>query len=198
MHAAKYPSCHVGGFLIGSVGASGVIVSDVVPAVHGYPVGFVLELGASIANSLCKGTENQQVVGYYFGNDAADDEAVPAYVNDVMTDIQATAGSSSSSSWVLARVDFKALAESNGCIKVSVGCRMSLSFFLCAYSDCFFLPLVQCSINGSSVSSRVDTQLNRLRPALSPSNLAQFADVEGHMDSKGGVADYRNEFIQSL
>ena len=35
LHAAKYPSNHIGGYLLGA----GIAVNDILPVLHGYPVG---------------------------------------------------------------------------------------------------------------------------------------------------------------
>ena len=82
LHAAKYFDCHVGGYLVGTVveeEASAdrnrtVNISDVIPLVHGYPVGPIFDIGADLLNG------DSSIVGYYYSNEAVDETKIPSYI----------------------------------------------------------------------------------------------------------------------
>jgi hypothetical protein len=115
MHAAKYPSNHVGGYLIGAIDSDKLEVRvralDSLPVLHGYPVGFTLELGYSVAAQMAA-SQGHTVVGYYYAKDSP--HGHPEYVDTVSSDVQASNGSLC----VVTSVDFKGLENNNSCVEV--------------------------------------------------------------------------------
>ena len=88
LHAAKYFDCHVGGYLVGTVveeEASAdrnrtVNISDVIPLVHGYPVGPIFDIGTDLLN------RGSSIVGYYYSNEAVDDSKIPHYIEALLAE----------------------------------------------------------------------------------------------------------------
>ncbi len=79
LHVAKYFDCHVGGYLVGTVDRdedrkTTVHISDAIPLLHSQPVGPIFEIGADFQ-------KKQTIVGYYYCNEAVNDEKSPYYID---------------------------------------------------------------------------------------------------------------------
>lgn len=84
LHALKYFSENVGGYIYGSVDGTNVTITNVYPVVHSAPVGPVLDLAASFIDVL---GENGSIIGYYYGNNVRGNDEVPHYVEKVASAI---------------------------------------------------------------------------------------------------------------
>ena len=91
LHAAKYPSAAIGGFVIGSTRNEDTFaVEDVIPMCHYAPCGPMFDVAAEMIESLLKhkGTAAGKITGYYFANESAAAPR-PAYVDAVIESINA-------------------------------------------------------------------------------------------------------------
>mmetsp|Transcript_12575 Transcript_12575/g.12202 ORF Transcript_12575/g.12202 Transcript_12575/m.12202 type:complete len:198 (-) Transcript_12575:17-610(-) len=69
LHAAKFSSCAIGGYLIGtSAGGGKYEVTDVVPICHSNPCGPMLEIAAAMAEKIYA---PHRILGYYFANESS-------------------------------------------------------------------------------------------------------------------------------
>jgi hypothetical protein len=87
LHATKYPSENIGGFLIGSIDNNRIIVSDAIPVVHGAPVTPILEIAAQFISSLGK-----NIIGVYFANEIVTNLNTPLYIEKINKTIESNAG----------------------------------------------------------------------------------------------------------
>ena len=83
LHACKYPSSCIGGYLIGSNDND---VSDILPVCHNAPIGPLLDIAAGIADNIETG---KKVIGYYCTNITLTDkrQGNPYYVLKVIDSI---------------------------------------------------------------------------------------------------------------
>jgi hypothetical protein len=84
LHACKYPSSCIGGYLIGSNDND---ISDILPVCHNAPIGPILDIAAGIADNIETG---KKVIGYYCSNNITtiDKRQVnPYYVQKVIDSI---------------------------------------------------------------------------------------------------------------
>lgn len=54
LHAAKYPSSSIGGYLIGSGGEGALSITDVVPICHSAPCGPMFEISGEMVSNLIR------------------------------------------------------------------------------------------------------------------------------------------------
>lgn len=90
LHAARYASQPVGGFLIGSQGT----ISDIgswnmkrflldlmfllVPIYHNHPLAPLLEIAGAATES-----QKLEIIGFYFANEYLDEDAIPLYITKI-------------------------------------------------------------------------------------------------------------------
>ena len=86
LHALKYPSDSVGGFLIGEIMGQDLKVNDVVPVYHGPPVSPILEIASIITQQIFEG--KLEIIGIYFANERADSSSIPAYIPSIVAAIE--------------------------------------------------------------------------------------------------------------
>jgi len=98
LHAAKYASEVVCGFLVGSIQAKGagkeaqICVEDVLPICHSNPVGPIFEVAGAMMKSIFP---TKQVVGLYYTSvdgDYGNDESTPYFVDKLCDTIKANSG----------------------------------------------------------------------------------------------------------
>jgi hypothetical protein len=107
LHAAKYPSDAIGGFLIGTAGH----ISDVIPVYHGVPLAPLLEFAAETVSAM-----QMKIIGVYFANEIASKIDTPQYIERICE----TVASKNSGVCILSHLDGTLLAEkSKLCINVS-------------------------------------------------------------------------------
>lgn len=73
LHACKYPSSCIGGYIIGSNDND---ISDVLPVCHNAPIGPILDIAAGIADNIETG---KKVIGYYCTNTTLNDNRLGLY-----------------------------------------------------------------------------------------------------------------------
>ena len=56
LHAAKYPSCPIGGYVIGQGDEEKITISDVIPMCHSNPCGPMFEIAAEMVRIMPKTT----------------------------------------------------------------------------------------------------------------------------------------------
>ena len=86
LHANKYPSEVVGGFLIGNNSGNDTQVVDAIPVFHGAPVAPVLDIASTIIQK-CIG-DKYDIVGVYFANEMVDFVKIPPYVIQIAESIE--------------------------------------------------------------------------------------------------------------
>ena len=185
LHAAKYPSSAIGGYVIGSAGAEGdgYAVEDVIPMCHYSPCGPMFDVAAEMIERLLKhkGKASGKIVGYYFANESAA-APKPAYVDAVVESINTQPDGNQECLVLELQNDMirnKNAVALRGSVVTAGGAKRS--------------TLVGCSdLTGTNAS--VDKLL--LAGAQQ-----QLVDFEDHMDSADAAAygdvahDFRNNFI---
>ena len=121
LHAAKFPSESVGGFLLGTVYGG---ITDVVPVFHETPVGPILSTAAQVVDSMWAGKADEQIIGFYLGSRMATVGDVacqdPFYLEAVMKEIRRNTDQNA----LLLRVENDRLAGENRdllCVTVMKG-----------------------------------------------------------------------------
>ena len=84
LHALKYFSENVGGYVYGSIEGGSVTITNVYPVVHSAPVGPVLDLAASFIDAL---GDSGSIIGYYYANNIRGNKELPHYVEKVASAI---------------------------------------------------------------------------------------------------------------
>ena len=108
LHASKYPSEYIGGFLISSSSENNI--SDAIPVYHGSPVAPLLQFAAETASVM-----NMHIIGVYFANEIASNKTIPLFVERMCE----TVASKNSGICILAQLDGNLLGDkSKLCINV--------------------------------------------------------------------------------
>lgn len=115
LHASKYPSECIGGFLIRNVGSSSDNnISDAIPVYHGAPVAPLLEFAAETTSAM-----NMHIIGVYFANEIASNKIAPLFVERMCESVALK----NSGVCILAQLDGNLLGEKTQlCINVSKIC----------------------------------------------------------------------------
>ena len=119
LHAAKYSSSAIGGYIIGTGNSDQINITDIVPICHNNPCGPMFEIAAEMVSSsslftttsyhlntheiwtlyatsqtesLFAGTQSR-VLGYYFANETATSTR-PAYIENIVKGISNITGGS--------------------------------------------------------------------------------------------------------
>ncbi len=84
LHAAKYPSECVGGFVLGTKHGA---VTDVLPVFHETPIGPIMDTAAKVAEGMKQ--PEDCIIGFYFGSKmtAVDTQTSPYFLGPVMNEI---------------------------------------------------------------------------------------------------------------
>mmetsp|Transcript_28111 Transcript_28111/g.38654 ORF Transcript_28111/g.38654 Transcript_28111/m.38654 type:complete len:199 (+) Transcript_28111:9-605(+) len=172
LHAAKYPSTNIVGFLLGQQKPNGeIIVEDILAICHSYPTASLLEIGALTAEKIGN-SSSRKVLGVYYANEVLSDYQVPNYVVQI-------------ASTVRAYVDF--------CIV----CQIRND--LLSKKDNLFIQIMnsnnmknKCKIVGGKSLEEINDVLDSL---VYKGIQFKFADFEDHMNDNG-VSDFRNPTIE--
>ena len=179
LHAAKYPSESVGGFILGS-SALGAGILDVVPVFHGTPLGPILSNAAMAIEGLYSGdTNGSKIVGIYYGGKvgvAAD----PFFLKAVMSELSKKTEDGRT---LLVRLENSRLQGEDAdrlCVTVSK-----------LQSGGADGKTLECKSTNSSQSNKaMNAHLDEL---LASGLQVKLVDFQGHMDNTDG--DFRNTFI---
>jgi len=191
LHAAKWPSSSVGGYIVGTPtanatrGWSSVDVSDVIPICHNIPVGPILEVGAQLVEADLQAP--LAIVGFYWApqemplsssssssssscsSSSASVDERPFYISKVISVIRANAG--------------------GNCVLVTMRNEVfGSSDALCI--EAHLHDNSKCSVQSTETASALQSALDKL---LAVNKQRQLIDLEDHMDSPGGTLDFRNK-----
>ena len=97
LHAAKYPSQAVGGFVVGKTLADGgVLVVDAVLVYHGNPVGPIFEVAASLCEGYFAGDKSVRILGVYYSHESVQrcgSALVPDFIETLLEVVKSRDGS---------------------------------------------------------------------------------------------------------
>jgi hypothetical protein len=169
LHAAKYPSSHIGGYLLGNVGEDEKItISDTFPICHGYPVGPIFEVAGATADTANESKDGIKIIGYYHASEDTSCETLP-YIAKVLETIQKESGTAIA---IVLNADM---------------IKSKNSLCLQAFKEDEMLDLAGDG-SPASMNAAVDE-------ILTAANVQTFCDFEGHMDSPQGAGDFRNGYV---
>lgn len=177
LHAAKYPSQAVGGFLVGKVAAEGgVLVVDAVLVYHGNPVGPIFEVATSLCEGYFAGDKSLRILGVYYSHESLQtcgSAVVPEFIETLLEVIKSR-DDGAAAAGLLLELDGRMINEAGDalCVVLKRGPGQALA-----------------PQSGMSVS-RLNAILDQL---LADGKQYTVADVDDHME--GSPIDCLNHHI---